>query len=467
MPTLTSGPLARREFLVAGAAGLAVASLPSRIRAARAAPAAFPDRARNVIFMVSDGMSSGTLAIADHMSRRRDNRSTNWVELWRRPHVRRSSAFTASADSPVTDSGAGGSAWGCGRRVNNGSLNVTPDGNEHLPILLHAKKHGKAVGVVTTTRITHATPASFYANTPKRDLENVIAEQLVERRLDVALGGGRKHFKPDVLSGNAGVSVVRTKDQLGALVRAAADVGRPVLGVFTDDHMSFEFDRKPHEPTLTEMTDAALRLLSPRKEGFVLQVEGGRVDHAAHNNDAGSLVAEQLGFDAAIGVVLDFVKDRDDTLVILTSDHGNANPGMTFYGKGAETRFDRLRSIRHSFDWVFSQPRPKGPSPESGLRLKELVGEATGIVLRDSEVAMLQSSIAGKRVSPFAEANGAATVLGAILADSLGIGFMSPHHTADMVEVTALGPGSATLPPVIENVALWDLMVGAMALEPA
>lgn len=462
----------RREFLAstAAAAGVSMLALPAGAGAAPVRRSRRAPRCSNVIFMVSDGMSAGTLALADLMSRRRDGRGSRWMELWKNPGVVRATAFTASADSPVTDSAAGGSAWGCGFHVNNESLNVTPEGTERTPILVRARAAGKATGVVTTARVTHATPASFYANTLKRDLEGPIAEQLLARGIDVALGGGAKFFPQSLLDGHAKVKVVRTKAELAGLrADPAAGSGR-VLGLFDNDHVPYVLDSAanpaPTAPSLADMTGTALTLLAPRPGGFVLQVEGGRVDHAAHANDAGSLVAEQLAFDESIGVVREFVKDRDDTLVIITSDHGNANPGLTFYGPNALTRFDRLRDVKHSAEWVFGRLDLKSPGTLA-TQVRDAAAAATGIVLSTTESQMVADSIAGKRVSPFAAANAPVSVLGGILADSLGVAFLSPNHTSDLVEVTAFGPGSEGLPRVIDNVDLWSTMVAALDLDPA
>jgi len=463
--------IGRRAFLTAGAAAAAGLALPREGRAGvlpiqRRRPG---PKARNVIFMVSDGMSTGTLTLADMASRTRLGRPSHWVSLWQREGTRRASAFTASADSAVTDSAAGGCAWGCGRHVNNEVLNILPDGRETRPILLDAAAQGKATGVVTTARVTHATPASFYSNCIDRDREKQIAAQLMERWIDVALGGGVRYFHPAALTPSETLAVVRTRDELVRVRHLPA--GNRLVGLFADEHVPFELDRPAHVPTLAEMSAAALALLDGRKDGFVLQIEGGRVDHAAHHNDAPSLIAEQLAFDDTIRAVLDFVAERDDTLVIITSDHGNANPGLTFYGPGGAKRFARLAGAKHSFEWIFAQldrtPGVKGHPEKAAAVLADLTGQATGVVLEAAEVAMLAGVLSGKRVNPFAESNKVETVLGAVLADSLGVAFLSPNHTSDMVEVTALGPGSEALPDIIDNVELWSLMVGAMALEPA
>lgn len=463
-PTQFSQPaLDRRRFLQAGAASAALAAgLSAPARAARPRPVhRVAPRATNIIFMVSDGMSAGTLALAQMYSCRQLGRDSHWAGLWKRPGTRRGSATTHSADSIVTDSAAGGAAWGCGEHCNNEQLNWTPDGRQPVPILVQARQQGKATGLVTTARVTHATPASFIVNCPKRDLEDDIAIQMLDRGFDVALGGGAKHFPDALLAKHPGYTVARDRAAL-----AAAPSAGPLLGLFTNSHLSFALDRPDTEPTLAEMTRAALDRLSKSPNGFVLQIEGGRVDHAAHDNDAGGLLFDQLAFDESIGVVTDFIADRDDTLVILTSDHGNANPGFTLYTRRGQEALPRLAAVKHSFEW-FSDQLAATPKPDRAARLPQLIHDATGITLAEDELAMLRAAYAGKRVSAFAELNNPLCVLGGLLANSLGVSFMSPNHTADLVEVTALGPGSEDLPELMDNIDLWKRMVDALDLAPA
>jgi len=478
-PDNSSAKVDRRFFLGSTAAaaislGVGAHIAPATLVQAPASPVTHHPRpapkARNVIFMVSDGMSFGTLTLADMYCRLHERRESHWIAFMRRPGVRRGLFRTESLDSPVTDSAAAGSAWACGHKVRNGSLNITDDGVQRLPLLIQASQSGKAVGLVSTTRITHATPASFLATVPRRDWEGLIARQMMTRGFDVALGGGSRFFPTSLLSEHPSTNLIHTRAQLLELDKlSAADPARsqhPLLGLFADMHVPYVLDRDETIPSLADMTQCAIGRLRDRPNGFVLQVEGGRVDHAAHNNDAGSLVAEQLAFDAAIGVVLDFVKDRDDTLVILTSDHGNANPGLTFYGPDALTRFDRILHVKRSAEWVFEKLNLKSLATLA-RQVREVGQQATGITLSEAESQMVVDSLAGKRVSPFAAANTPVSVLGGILADSLGVAFLSPNHTSDMVEVTALGPGSESLPRVIDSTDLWAVMIAALELDPA
>jgi alkaline phosphatase len=468
VPVITPASHSRRDFLgLSGAAGLATAALfaPTFARAVsertdapiRDTPAR---RATNVIFMVSDGMSFGTLTLAEIVRRTRDNRGTHWPALWQRDGSRRCVMRTAAASS----------AWGTGVHINNDAVNFTPDRLTPVPILVQAKQNGKATGLVTTTRVTHATPAGFVANCPSRALEDEIAKQIAERNVDVVLGGGLKHFPAALRSRLDGTSVVLASDAL-----AAAAPNAPLLGLFADSHLPYDCDRGAKDPSLAELTKIALARLETRPNGFVLQIEGGRVDHAAHANDAGSLVHDQLAFDDALGVVLAWLDKRDDTLLVVTTDHGNANPGLTLYGPESFRFVERLGRTRHSFEWLFEQLATKlgydDPVDNSKFRnedrIPSLVQQATGISLLPDEITAFTLALHGKQTALFRPMSSPACVLGQCLANHLGVAFMSPNHTADFVELTALGPGSEMIPPFVDNTALHDVIVKSIDLAPA
>lgn len=456
---MDSTRLPRRRVLQIGAAGLAVGSLPARAGQPEP-PAAKRGRgvAKNAIFLVSDGMSAGTFTLAEMMREVRGMGPSHWSRFWMIDGVRRALCTTHAADGWVTDSAAAGSAWGVGRKVNNRAINITPDGEQHEPILSTARAMGKATGLVTTTRLTHATPASFIANVPRRDLEDIIAEQMIDRGVDLLLGGGAKHFPAPLLDARSDLTVVRDR---AALLSRAGVPGR-LLGLFAEDHIPYAIEREATVPSLPEMASVAIDRLSASADGFVLQIEAGRVDHAAHNNDAAAMIADQIEFDETIRSVAAWVSQRDDTLLIITTDHGNANPGLTYYGDRGVASFERLAGVRRSFEWITAEAARRDRGFEGML---EAVHEAVGVTLSDDEVELLRrAAVDNAPVNAFDIANGTMPVLGSVLANHFGVAFLSPNHTADHVEVTAFGPGSERMPVWIDNTDLYHMTMAA--LEP-
>lgn len=460
----------RRAVLGAGVGLLAAGGLASaRSQPERADPKPSAGKAKNVIFLVVDGMSIGTFTIADMVMRERGDGSpesgSHWANLWSKPGVRRSMMSTRAADSLVTDSAAGGSAWGCGRRLYNGSICFDTNEGELEPILVSAKRAGKATGLVSTARITHATPASFVATVPRRSMEKIIAEQELERGVDVLLGGGAGNFSDDLLASHPDLTIVRDASSM----RRAAGVEGRLLGLFNDDHMSYELDRPDTEPHIREMAMLAIERLSKHENGFVLQVEAGRVDHGGHANDFPAILHDQLAFEETIEAVTNWVADRkreeglDDTLVIITTDHGNGGPQLTLYGDEARRGLDTLLGTTHTLSWMLGQLRGR-PREDLASGLRELVREHAGVTLSDEQVDWALKPTRGERVDPFRGANSLVSAVGKVMADHYGIAFVSKNHTAEHVEATAFGPGSESLTHRIENYELHALMVNALGL---
>ena len=487
--------LDRREF-IGVSAGAVIAPLVFGLPAARArgdgAGAAAARKATNLVFMVADGMSFGTLILGDLLRQLRDNRRSAWIDLIGTAGVTRSLVQTRSADGFVTDSSAASTAWGIGELVDNGRVGMTPDGRFPTPILVHAAQAGKATGLVTTTRVTHATPAGFCCNIPtNRDDEKRIARQMLERRVPLLFGGGRKFFPESTLALRAAdLQVTASRAEFDAFAPGEQGAG-PMLSLFADSHMSFEIDRvtdKLAEPSLAEMSAAALRRLDRAGggNGFVVQIEGGRVDHGGHYNDAAGLLYDMLAFDDAVAAVRSWAATRDDTLVIVTADHATANPGLTEYGARGVRNFLKALEFKHSFEWMerrlaphFSLANPEPPEFGDGEAaqvtgasidaelLRSTVLEATGIALGKGEMDLLVRWKRGEMTDGFAMASSRFGPLAAVLANHHSIAFLSPNHTADPVELTAWGPGSAGIPASMVINEVHAHLVRALDLPPA
>lgn len=477
-----SAGLSRRRFMTGVAAAAVSAPLltPAAASARRPVPAPgspLSRRVKNLIFMVADGMSFGTLALSNQFCETVHARKSHWMQLIARtgqPRSRASRAMliTRSASGFVTDSSAASCAWGCGVLFKNGAMGHAPDGSAPLPILPHAKQSGRFVGVVTTTRVSHATPAGFCANIPGgRGAEEDIAAQMLERRIDLMLGGGRSRFTESHEQLTArGYHAIAHRDQLLQLLETPSRHKR-TLGLFNDSHLNYNIDRQNDpqiqatEPSLAEMTNAAIRIAAAsdagQANGFILQIEGGRVDHAAHGNDAVALVHDMDAFDEALRVALDFAESRDDTLIIVTTDHGNANPGLTEYGSAGDRGFHKLlEGGRHSLDWVFSRVNKDSPLEHT----EHILHQATGIELTRDELMTITRWINGTRPHPFSLGNNGRGVLAATLANHTKVAFLSPNHTSDPVELTAYGPGAERIAGTLAMNDVHDVMVELLAL---
>ena len=427
-------------------------------------------QAKNIIFMISDGMSSGTLSMANLYSRNILGRNTCWMNLYLENRVARALMDTASASSIVTDSAAASSAFGGGVRVKNGVLNVGANGERHMPIWQKFKNKGKKAGCVTTVTITHATPAGFCINSEKRNAEPEIAEMYAEIGFDVMMGGGDEFFNPEkrtdkkdlyAVYKQKGYQVLKTRADLSNI-----DRNKKILGVYNTGALPFAIDRASIEelqstPSLADMTSAAINHLKDHPDGFVLQVEGGKVDWAAHANDISALIHDQLAFDEAVKTAVDFAEKDGNTLVVITTDHGNANPG-TIYGAEATANFDSIAHYKFTNEYILNSIHAN----HNLQQIKDWIFETNRFRLTDEEAKHLlgfyqglekEDGLYNYKKLPF-------KLYSEIQKKHNSVGWISMDHSGDYVELAMYGPGSNLLKPFVKNTDLHNLMLLATGL---
>ncbi|MBX3417886.1 MAG: alkaline phosphatase [Pirellulaceae bacterium] len=427
--------------------------------------------AKNIIFMVSDGMSAGTLQLAETYAHVRFGQTTNWIDLYRDQRIVHALMETYSANSWVTDSAAASSSWGGGVRVNNGALNVGPTGEQYRPILQKFKAAGKAVGCVTSVPITHATPAGFCINQESRGEQADIAEKYLPLRFDCMLGGGHEYFSAETREDKQDMYAAFRKagyhvpTNLNDLKQISAD-DQPVMGVFYKSGLPYALDHEQDErltqtvPNLATMAKFAIHRLNQHPNGFVMQIEGGKVDWAAHANDTAAIIHDQLAFDEAVGVAIRFAEESQDTLVIVTTDHGNANPGL-LGTSGANKKFETLLKLKHTNTWIM-----EGLANNWGIEeIRERVNFAQSLEITADEAKVLHDHIAAlkpedrlvDRKMPYAK-------LAKIQERATAIGWAGDDHSADFVELAAFGPGSELIPPFVKNIDLHQFMLNVTAV---
>lgn len=451
--------ISRREFVQRTGIAAAAAAAAPHVALSADAPARAGQKPGKIIMLISDGMSAGTLTSADHLSHLLRKRGTAWMDLLNHPAAVTGLMNMRSLDSLVTDSSAASSSWGSGSRIANGAVNVLPDGRELKPLYSLFREAGWKRALVTTTEITHATPAGFAANDGSRGSAENIAQQYLDRRVDVLLGGGKKFYDPkkrkdkeDLWEGHrkAGYFVALDK---AALAKAPLD--KPWLGTFHESHLPYSVDQAQSAelqaavPTLAEMTRAALRKLE-REEHFIMQVEGGRVDHGAHTCDAAAAFYDQIAFDEAIEACLEFQKGHPDTLLVITTDHGNGNPGLNGIGKNyvaSPLLFANLKEFKGSFDTMLKR---MGETP-AAQQIQQVVREMTGYQAPLAKCEMLARVMEKKGAVMFESMNSTVAQLGQLVANHIGVGWTGNAHTADYVLVTSLGPGAEKFRGFVQN----------------
>lgn len=284
-------------------------------------------KVKNVILMIGDGtglaqIASGQLAIVgpDGLLHMQTMPVTGIVK-------------THSSDNLITDSAAGATAYACGLKTYNGAIGVTPDLTACKTILELAEEKGLSTGLISTSSITHATPASFASHVVQRSMQEEIASDFLDSGVEVFLGGGVRWFsegqRSDSLDllGNFeenGYEVVLSDEELGN------STNDKLLGLFADDGL----ERKEGEPSSKVMVNKALEILDTDEDGFFLMVEGSQIDWAGHGNNVDYLKREVQDFDEAVEAVLEFARNDGETLVVLTADHETG--GMTMQKQVAE-----------------------------------------------------------------------------------------------------------------------------------
>lgn len=452
-----------------------------------AAAPALEARARNVILFVGDGMGVSTITAARiyaGQSRGVDGESyTLAMDTFPRTAMSR----TYGSDSQISDSAPTATAMTAGVKTSGGVIGLTAeaparrcarsDAYATRSLFSIAEAQGLATGVVTTTTITHATPAATYANVAGRDWENDvraardgaqacadIARQLIEwpagDGFEIALGGGRANFLPNIAADpeNAEMRGARAdgrnliaewtsredrafvwnRDQL-----AAADPDARVLGLFNPGHMAFDLERKSTrtgEPSLSEMTAAAITRLQREPTGYVLMVEGGRIDHGHHAGMAHLALADTDAFDQAIATAL-AMTNRDDTLIIVTADHSHV-----FTMAGYAARGNPILGLSAGPDGV--------ALADDGLPYTTL-GYANG-----------PGSVFADGATPSARPNltGVDTHAPTYRAQSL-VPLGSESHAGEDVVIYAWGPGDDVVAGTLEQNMIFHIMARALGFD--
>ena len=329
--------------------------------------------AKNVILMISDGNGVGTNYATRlyHGQQNGNMGDENVLPFEEMPNLALVKTYNTNAQTP--DSAGTGTAMLAGIKTKAGVVNVNDTvargdcaavaANSVTPITKMMSDAGKSTGIISTARITHATPAAGYANSADRDFEVQadqpegcevpdIATQLIDAMeagwVDIAMGGGRANFLPETVTDEEGGAggrsdgndLVERAKAAGAQYAfddasfAAIDpsTGGPILGLFESSHMQYEADRSG-EPSLAEMVEASIEALEGNEDGFFLEVEAGRVDHANHAGNLYRTVTDGVAFAEAVAKARELT-DEEDTLIVVTADHEHAIAFNGYCGRG-------------------------------------------------------------------------------------------------------------------------------------
>ncbi len=422
---------------------------------------------KNVILMIPDGMSTDVVTLS---------RWYNGGKALNIDSMASGLVRTYSSDAPIADSAPAGTAMATGFKSHTGYVGVLPDENtmpglapiadsqKRAPvatIVEAAQLNGMATGIVATSEVMHATPADFTSHYPSRKEYDIFSMQQVYQGLDVVLDAGTKYFtQAGRKDGNDLLSVIKTNYQfVDNKANMDAVTSGKLWGLFSDSALAYDFDRDPQkEPSLAEMTQKTIDLLSKNQNGFFLMVEGSKVDWAAHANDPIGLISDCLAFDDAVGVALDFAKANGETVVISATDHGNS--GMSIGSTATSSNYDKLPLS------AFIDPLKKATLTGEGLEkvltadrsnAVEVMAKYFGITdLSDSEIKAIKETKNGSMNY----------TVGPMIAKRANIGFTTGGHTGEDVTLYVYAPkGVDQLTGTVENTDIARYMEKVLGIS--
>ncbi len=389
------------------------------------------------------------------------------------------------ADSVITDSAAAATAFATGVKTSNGFLGVAPDYSTLLSryvgyeppdteqyeplasVMEGAKLKGKATGLVVTCRFSHATPAAWASHHHKRgDEDKTVSEHIVYNELDLVFGGGNRNLDPSYRSDGEDLAQVLT-DRGYTIVEDRAGMNAvnrlPVYGMFAYSHMSPEIDRPydtPDEPSLAEMTEKAIELLSQDRQGFILMVEGSQVDWAGHNNDPIYMVTDFIEFDEAVKVALDFAKKDRHTLVLAYPDHntggmdmGNRARNWDYTGTTVEEMIDPILGMTRTANAVIAAMNGNYSFNSVQQVIKDLWNITISMDDYNEMINVMDSEGASESYA----------LARVISKNHTSIGWTSHGHNSEDVPLWAYGPGSPK--GLLDNTELAEVVADAFRLN--
>jgi alkaline phosphatase len=408
-------------------------------------------QSKNLIVMIGDGMGPAEVTAARYYARKhlgQDHLALDSYYVGKATTNSQQSPYSTESGA-VTDSAAAGTAFSTGNKTYNNAISVSNNdiAKPFGSVIEAAMKQGKATGLVTTDSITGATPAVWASHVRLRSNQNAIASQYLNSGVSVFFGGGKQNFVTNEEKGKrTDKSIIADFEAKGyktafdkkGLEAIPANSGK-ALGIFSMSEIPYVLDRDQNTPSLENMATKAIDILSKNKNGFVMMIEGGRIDHSGHANDLPANVQETIEFDKAVKAVMDFAKKDGNTSVVITADHetGGLSLGIN---NVYELNVDLWNKEKHSYEYLNKQLEEAKTTDD----VKKIVADNTGFNdLTDDEVNFILKGDGSsyKRGGAY----------NTVISKRLAVGWTGHGHTAVDVGVWAYGPIASLVKGDIDN----------------
>ena len=431
---------------------------------AGASTAAGEEAPKYIFIFLADGGSIGGIEIA-----RSFNRVVHREGFTITDKIMREGSLglltTEAADSLTTDSAAAATALSAGCKANIGALGICADGRAAKSVMARAREKGLRAALVTTSTVYDASPAAFVSHVSNRKDFEAILDQYLRAEPDLILGGGREQFLP---AGRPESARKDGKDRLAeftargyayasdktALAKAS---GAKLLGLFTPGEMSFDLDRNADkEPSLFEMTRAAIRFLGRDGRGFMAFIENENIDTAGHLTDVASMVHAYRDFDRAVSLAYEFYLTHPrETLILVTSDHDSGGVGFTLALEDLRLGSKRVSASEEDLKKIAAIPMSlrKAAAMLGSRPTLEAVDSIMRDVFKGFTLApdLKKMLLAGQPPARNFYTDPAANVLGMMVANNTQVYWSSGGHTHQPVFVAALGAGAERFRGYQEN----------------
>ncbi|APH03379.1 alkaline phosphatase [Bacillus weihaiensis] len=416
-------------------------------------------KVKNVIFLIGDGMGPSTVAAHRYM---KDDPNTKTMEAleFDKYLVGMQTTYPDDPAQNITDSASAATAMASGIKTYNNAIGMDNDKTIYKTVLEKAKEDGMATGLIATSEITHATPASYGAHDESRQNMDAIADdyykELVngEHKVDVLLGGGSKNFIPEHGRKNPGnlaemfvedgYSYVTNKEEL------MNDQNNQVLGLFATGGLPKMIDRDESIPSLEEMTTAAIERLDDNEKGFFLMIEGSQIDWAEHDNDIVGTMSEMEDFERAFKAAIDFAKKDGETLVVTTADHATGGLSLGSNTKANPSgdynfHISPITAFKKTPDYIAAEIGAAGQSADVEGIMKKYIDSSLYSKITAEQFQTVKNALSTNNPYKIDDA------IEDIVDEHSVTGWTTGGHTGEEVPVYAFGPEKNRFKGLIDN----------------